>query len=128
MQGAACRRRAGSVIVSGGQDGSGAMHRARWTGPPARPRLRNMTPEPHVLEQARALLALAEWQAELGADAVMAEAPIDRFATPPPVTRPAAAAASAAVPAGPPPATDPVQLAEAAAAASGDLAALHAAL
>jgi len=87
-----------------------------------------MKPEPHVLEQARALLALAEWQAELGADAVMAEAPIDRFATPPPVTRPAAAAASAAVPAGPPPATDPVQLAEAAAAASGDLAALHAAL
>lgn len=88
------------------------------------------------METARALKALLDWQAELGADTPMGEAPLCRFAE----RVSGAAAASDGVPAAARPpargfaepaaaaAQDPVAAAQAAAAGAGDLDALRAAL
>jgi DNA polymerase len=80
-------------------------------------------------ETARALLALADWQAELGADAALAEAPVDRFALPEPEA-PSAAAPAPARPAASPPleTVDPVRAARQAAEQATDLEDLRAAI
>ncbi|MBL9058634.1 MAG: uracil-DNA glycosylase, partial [Mangrovicoccus sp.] len=87
------------------------------------------------IDEACALKALLDWQAELGADAAIAEQPLDRFAEsaaslrPAPV--PAQAGAAPAAPAAPVPLSDsddPVAIAGALARGAADLAALEAAL
>lgn len=74
-------------------------------------------------------LALLDWQVELGADEALLDEPVDRFALPAQVSKPAPApvAAVAAEPA-PEPQVDPVAEARASAAAAGDLDALRDAL
>lgn len=88
------------------------------------------------IDEAWALKALLDWQAELGADAAIAEQPVDRYAesaaalTASPARIPAAAAGPvvpAAVPR-PPAEDDPVAVAGALARGAADLAALEAAL
>ena len=82
-------------------------------------------------ETAWALKALLDWQAELGADAAIAETPQDRYGEVAAAPVPSAGAASGrvAAPAAPLPALDdPVAAAEALAQAAGELAALEAAM
>lgn len=75
--------------------------------------------DPHLI------VALLEWQAELGADEMIGDAPVDRFATPEPAARVAAGVAAAAVPAAAPePEADPVAAAQGLAAAAASLEAL----
>lgn len=81
------------------------------------------------MDTARAIKALLDWQAELGADTALGDLPVDRYATSPPA-KPAPQSEAA-----PPKATlaaatedDPVARAEALAAAATDLEALRAAM
>lgn len=77
-----------------------------------------------------ALAALA-WQIELGADECIADAPVDRYAVPASVAKPAAKTLPAAAAATSPPLmpeVDPVAVAQTAAAAAQDLDGLRAAL
>jgi DNA polymerase len=77
------------------------------------------------MDTARAIKALLDWQAELGADTALGDLPVDRYAAAPPAKSAAPAAAVA------PPADagdDPVAVAEACAAAAADLESLRAAM
>jgi uracil-DNA glycosylase family 4 len=76
-------------------------------------------------------LACLEWQAEMGVDEAICDAPVNRYmleASPPKAAAMAAPAAAPLGPAMPVPQIDPVQEAMAAASAAPDLPALHAAL
>ncbi|WP_390912853.1 uracil-DNA glycosylase family protein [Pseudosulfitobacter sp. SM2401] len=77
--------------------------------------------------QAAALLA---WQLELGADEAICDAPVDRYALPAAMTKPAAKAKAEKAPSGPVvvPDVDGVAIAREMAAAAGDLAGLQAAI
>ncbi|MGS4944413.1 uracil-DNA glycosylase [Meridianimarinicoccus sp. RP-17] len=77
------------------------------------------------MDTARAIKALLDWQAELGADTALGDLPVDRYAAPPPA-KPAPAADKA--PAAARMDDDPVALAEAMAAAATDLDSLRAAM
>lgn len=77
------------------------------------------------------IAALLQWQAELGADEALGEAPVNRYDLPAEAARPAAVAkAERPAPAAPPPATttaaDPVELARSLAEGADDLDALAA--
>lgn len=87
------------------------------------------------IDEAWALKALLDWQAELGADAAIAEQPLDRYvesaASLRPAPVPAQAVAAPAAPAAPVPLSDsddPVAIAGALARGAADLAALETAL
>ncbi|MFA5539948.1 MAG: uracil-DNA glycosylase, partial [Gemmobacter sp.] len=72
------------------------------------------------------IAALLQWQAELGADEALGEAPVNRYDLPAEAARPAAVAkAERPAPAAPPPATttaaDPVELARSLAEGADDL-------
>lgn len=78
-------------------------------------------------------LALLDWQAELGATEAIGDAPVDRFALPDKIVKPALTSAPAAAPESvslpqAAPAVDPVDEAQRAAAAATDLDGLRAAL
>lgn len=74
--------------------------------------------------------AVLAWQIELGADEAICDTPVDRYALPAALSKPAAKAKSGAAPAGPMivPEVDGVAMARAAAANAGDLDGLRAAI
>ncbi len=77
------------------------------------------------MDTARAIKALLDWQAELGADTALGDLPVDRYAVPPPAKpAPPVVAAPAVMPAE----DDPVARAAALAAAAPDLATLRTAM
>jgi len=77
------------------------------------------------MDTARAMKALLDWQAELGADAALGDLPVNRYAVPPPAKpAPHAVAAAPMAPVG----DDPVARAAALADAAADLESLRAAM